>query len=87
MTSFTTSCKLDLDKALLKSIQVLNNGGKWILRGLALPRERIHPNMDEVFPLEPFDSNVHNFDDNFDEQEKHILYTPNPDQKRSLDVR
>ena len=31
-TSYTTSCKLDLDKALIKSIQVLNDGGRWLIR-------------------------------------------------------
>ena len=50
VTSYTTSCKLDLEKALIKSIQVMNNGGRWIIRGLKLPHSRVSPNLDEVLP-------------------------------------
>ena len=35
-TSYMTSCKLDLEKALVRSIQVLNDGGRWILKGIKL---------------------------------------------------
>ena len=30
--SYTTCVKLDLDRALIRSIQVLNDGGRWIIR-------------------------------------------------------
>ena len=69
--SHTTSCKLDLDKALVKSIWVLKDGGKWIIRQQKLHKTPIKKSFDE-FPREKFQTNYANFDDEFDAAEKNI---------------
>ena len=85
VTSYTTSCKIDLEKALIKSIQVTNNGGRWIVRGIKLPHSRVQPNLDEVLPQEPFDTNQIDFEYQFDDDERYILSTPNNAQKKAFE--
>ena len=70
--SYTTSCKLDLDKALIKSIQVLNDGGRWKVRHRKLQKDPITPKLDGI-PQEPFETNISNFEQEFNEAERIIL--------------
>ena len=69
--SHTTSCKLDLDKALIRSIQVLNDGGKWIINYQKLPKTQIEKKFDGM-PREKFQTNYPNFESDFDAAEKAI---------------
>ena len=66
--SHTTSCKLDLDKALIRSIQVLNDGGKWVINQQKLPNTPIEKKFDGI-PKEKFQTNYPNFESDFDAAE------------------
>ena len=70
--SFTTCRRFDLSRALIRGIQVLQDGGKWVVHNERLPT-KLQPLVLTNLPKENFETNVANFESNFDESDRDII--------------
>ena len=71
-SSYTTCKYVDPSKALIRSIQVLQDGGKWVIYNERLPHKQKPLAMSDL-PKESFETNVANFESHFDENDRNMI--------------
>lgn len=68
----------DLGKALIRGIQILQDGGRWVIWHERLPLKKIPKLLVENQPREGFETNLVNFNTNIDDLGRAIIYGDAP---------